>query len=254
MAVRAMGIREILSGLGILLQPRRALPLWARVAGDAIDLGGIAWAAKAKRSNPQRIAAALVAVAGVTALDVLASRRVARAHRAGIDPVLFAVTINKPVADVYAFWRRLENLPRFMDYLESVTERGQGRSDWVARLPVGGTVAWTAEITEDRPNERIAWQTVEGAVLAHRGEVTFTRTPGRNMTEVRVALELGLLGSTPSPVLAKLLTRPQIKGDLVRLKQVMETGEVLRSDASVHRGPHPAQPPAHAPGTERRVP
>ncbi|HEX4421742.1 MAG TPA: SRPBCC family protein [Kofleriaceae bacterium] len=247
--LRAFGMREVLAGLGVLLQPRRPLPLWARLAGDALDLAAIGWAAKTQRTRVERLAAAAVAVAGAAALDAVAARRVKRAQRTVIDPVIFSVTINKPPAQVYAFWRKLENLPLFMDFLESVTELGGGtqRSHWVAVLPVGGTVAWDAEITEDRPGEKIAWRTVEGGTFAHRGEVTFARTPGRDMTEVRVQLELGLLGQAPSIRLAKLLTKPQIKGDLRRLKQVLETGEVVRSDASIHKGPHPAQPPAEAP-------
>jgi len=64
------------------------------------------------------------------------------------------------------------------------------------------------------------------------------------MTEVRVEMQLGLPGIKPSTGIARLFTRAQIKGDLRRLKQVLETGEVLLSDASAHRRPHPAQPPA----------
>jgi uncharacterized membrane protein len=246
-ALRIFGMREVLAGLGVMLKPRSSLPLWARVAGDALDLGAIAWAARSKRTSTERLAAAFIAVAGVAALDVIAGRRVAQAHRTVVDPVIFSVTINRSPAKVYAFWRKLENLPQFMDYLTSVTQRTAGRSHWVAKLPVGGTIAWDAEIIEDRPNELIAWRTVEGSPLQHRGEVTFARTPGRDMTEVRVKLELGLLGAPASPVLAKLLTKPQIKGDLRRLKQVLETGEVVRSDASIHRRPHPAQPSSYAP-------
>jgi uncharacterized membrane protein len=247
--LRAFGMREVLAGLGVLLQPRAPLPLWARLAGDALDLAAIGWAAKTQRTRIERLAAAAVAVAGAAALDAVAVRRVKRAHRTVIDPVIFSVTINKPPAEVYAFWRKLENLPLFMDFLESVTETGGAakRSHWVAVLPVGGTVAWDAEITEDRPGEKIAWRTVEGSTFAHQGEVTFARAPGRDMTEVRVQLELGLLGQAPSLPLAKLLTKPQIKGDLRRLKQVLETGEIVRSDASIHKGPHPAQPSAEAP-------
>ncbi|HEU4727418.1 MAG TPA: SRPBCC family protein [Kofleriaceae bacterium] len=253
-ALRVLGMREILSGIGVLLKPRRSLPLWARVAGDAIDLGVMAWAARSRRTSMQRLGAAFVAVAGVAALDVIASRRVARASRAVVEPVIFAVTINKPVSEVYSFWRKFETLPRFMEYLESVTPRAAGRSRWVARLPLGRTIAWDAEIIDDRPNELIAWRTVEGSTLQHRGEVTFARTPGRDMTEVRVKLELGLFGARPNPVLAKLLTRPQIKGDLRRLKQILETGEVVRSDASIHAGRHPAQPPLRAPAGKGSLP
>jgi uncharacterized membrane protein len=241
--LRVFGMREILAGIGVLMQPRRSLPLWARVAGDLLDLSAIAYAAKAKRTRVERLAAAFIAVAGVTALDVIAGQR-AGSRRSVDDPVIYSITINRPVAEVYAFWRQFENLPQFMTYLESVTQRGPGRSHWVAKLPIGGTVAWDAEIIEDRPNELIAWRTVEGATLQHRGEVMFAQTPGRDMTEVRVKLELAVLGTPPSPVLAKLLTKPQIKGDLVRLKQVLETGEIVRSDASIHTRPHPAQPSA----------
>lgn len=244
-ALRAFGMREVLSGLGVLFRPRSSLPLWARLAGDAIDLAAIGWAAKTQRTRTGRLAAAAIAVAGAAALDAIAARRVGNAHRTVVDPIIFSVTINKPPAEVYAFWRKLENLPKFMDYLESVTQDGE-RSHWVARTPLGKTTAWSAQILEDRPNARIAWRTLDGTKLAHRGEVTFAKAPGRNATEVRVQLELGVLGMAPNPQLAKLLTKPQVKGDLRRLKQVLETGEVVRSDASIHRRPYPAQPSARS--------
>lgn len=242
LALRAFGMREIIAGVGVLLRPRSALPLWARVAGDALDLAAISYAASTRRTSVERLAAAAVAVAGVTALDVIAGRRVSKARRTVVDPIIFSVTINKPAAEVYAFWRKLDNLPHFMDYLASVTPTSGNRSHWVARLPAGRTVEWDAQITSDVPGERIAWSTVEGSPLQHEGEVTFARTPGRDMTEVRVRMALGLPGIAPNARLAKLLTKPQIKGDLRRLKQVLETGEVVHSDASIHKGPHPAQP------------
>jgi uncharacterized membrane protein len=247
--MRAFGMREVLAGLGVLVQPRRPLPLWARLAGDAIDMAAIGWAAGSQRTRIERLAVAAVAVAGAAALDAVAATRVQRAHRAAIDPVIFSVTINKPPAEVYAFWRKLENLPLFMDFLESVTELegGAARSRWVAKLPIAGTVSWDAEIIADHPGERIAWRTINGGKIAHHGAVTFARAPGRDMTEVRVMFELGVLGRAPSVALAKLLTKAQVKGDLRRLKQVLETGEVVRSDASIHKGPHAAQPPAEPP-------
>jgi uncharacterized membrane protein len=128
-----------------------------------------------------------------------------------------------------------------MDYLESVRVINQTTSHWVAKLPVG-SVEWDAEIIEDIPGELIAWRTVPGSKLKLSGRVTFTRTPGRNMTEVRCEMKLGFTGAKPSTLLAKVFAKPQIKGDLRRLKQVLETGEVLLSDASAHLAPHPAQP------------
>lgn len=170
-------------------------------------------------------------------------RRRRRADAAGPQPI-FSVTINRPPREVYTYFRQLANLPRFMSWLDRVEPQGVLRSHWVARLPIGGTVEWDAELVDDRPDEKIAWQTVEGALFAHRGQVTFAPTPGKTGTEVRVEMVLGVAGMRPSAAVAKLLTRPQIKGDLRRLKQVLETGEVLVSDASRHRLPHPAQPSA----------
>jgi uncharacterized membrane protein len=249
--VRAMGVRELIAGIGVLMQPRRPLPLWSRVAGDAIDLALIGSATTGRGNSLPRLVGAAAAVAGVTALDVVAARRNQRAYDEANRPAIYSVTINKPPAEVYAFYRKLSQLPMFMDYLESVRETEGKVSHWVARLPIGGTISWDARITEDRPGELIAWQSVEGSLIQTSGRVSFSKTPGRNMTEVRVEMQLGFLGTKPSTSVAKFFARPQIKGDLRRLKQVLETGEVLFSDASVHRGKHAAQPsPAGKPGSK----
>jgi uncharacterized membrane protein len=237
--LRAMGVREIAAGVNVLLQPRRPMPLWMRVAGDALDLGllGLGFT---KRTSTARLLGAIAMVGGVTALDIIAATRVQTAFEAANEPVIFSVTINKPPDEVYAFYRDLSQLPKFMDYLESVEETSGTRSHWVAKLPVG-KVAWDAEIVEDRPGQLIAWRSVDSRIKTS-GRVTFTRAPGRDATEVRVKMELGFTGKSPSKLLAKLFTKPQVKGDLRRLKQVMETGEVLYSDATETLKPRPAQP------------
>ncbi|HEY0481378.1 MAG TPA: SRPBCC family protein [Kofleriaceae bacterium] len=249
--LRAMGAREILAGLGVLMQPQRPVPLWGRVAGDAIDLALLGIGAAFKRTSTPRIAGAIAAVAGVTALDVIAGTRTQRSFQRANRPVVYSVTINKPPEEVYAFFRKFSQLPQFMSYLESVREIDARRSHWVARLPIGGTVAWDAEITEDIPGQLIAWRSVEYSTVTTRGRVTFATAPARDMTEVRVEMQLGFLGTEPSATLAKFFSKPQIKGDLRRFKQVMETGEVLHSDASVHRRPHAAQPPRSDESIER---
>lgn len=240
---RAIGARDVAIATAMLIQPGRTLPLWARVAADAVDLGLLGLSLRSRSASRLRIAGAMAVVAARTAADVAAARRVGRAYRHVKDPVLAAVTINKPPREVYEFFRRLDRLPTFMDYLESVEEIGPSRSRWTAKLPVGGTVSWTAFLTEDTPGEALAWESTDDSRIQTRGRVTFTRTPGRDMTEVRVELELGFTGVAPSTGLAAWFAKPQLKGDLRRLKQVIETGEVLRSDATLHRMPHPAQPP-----------
>jgi uncharacterized membrane protein len=240
--MRALGAREVATGLSVLMEPRRPLPLWARVAGDVVDLGLLALALRGKRSSTPRLLGAIAAVSGAMALDIVAARRIQTRFEETNAPVIFSVTINKSPDKVYAFYRNLAQLPRFMDYLQSVHEVSRTRSHWVAKLPIGGTIAWDAEIVEDSPGRALTWRTVEGSPLHLAGRVTFTRAPGRDATEVRVEMKLGFTGKRPSRLLAKLFTKPQIKGDLRRLKQVMETGEVLFSDATETRKPRPAQP------------
>lgn len=227
--LRMLGLRELAAGASILLQPRRPLPLWARVAGDVADLGLLAWAATDKKANRGRAALAFAGLTAVTAFDVYAAIRTTRLQEAAQAPVMFSVTIHQPPAIVYSYFRDFQRLPQFMDWLEAVDERSDGTSHWVAKLPTGQKVEWDAEITEERTNEVIAWRTRDDAPVAHAGRVTFAKAPGRDSTEVRVEMVAGLPGwSRKSALLAKALAKPQIKGDLRRFKQLMETGEVLK--------------------------
>jgi uncharacterized membrane protein len=233
------GARELAQGLGILARPRRALPLWTRVAGDAIDLAFLAWAFGARRTHTQRLVGAIASVVGLAALDILASRRVARSQRAEARPVVRAITIYRPTGDVYAFLRDFEQYPRYMRHLEAVVDAGGGRARWTAKLPIGGTIEWETEIVEDVPGEQLEWRTVRGGSLPNRGSVALRPVMGGTATEVTVELQVGLGASA---ALAKLFAGSVLEADLRRLKQVLETGEVVRSDASIHRGMHPARP------------
>ena len=160
-----------------------------------------------------------------------------------------AITINRPAAELYAYWHDFENLPRFMEHLEAVRVTGAGRSHWTAKAPANQTVEWDAEVVEDRPNALIAWRSLDGAAVDNAGSVRFTPAPGDRGTEVRVELRYdppgGALGATVAKLFGEDPTQ-QVPDDLRRFKQVMETGEVTQSDASV-KGGGPAQPPAEAP-------
>ena len=192
-------------------------------------------------SHRGRWIAIALGLGGAATLGVLAARRIKRGI-SHIGPVTATVTINKPPIEVYEFFRKFSQLPQFMDYLESVVETGERSSRWTAKLPVVGTVTWDADIVEDVPGKLIIWQSRPGSRIQTRGRVAFDRAPGREMTEVRVEMQLGVMGIEPSSALARLLATPEVKGDMRRLKQVLETGEVLRSDASAHTKPFPAQP------------
>jgi uncharacterized membrane protein len=150
-------------------------------------------------------------------------------------PIETAVTISKPRAELYDFWRRLENLPRFMKNLDAVTDLGGGRSHWVGKSPLGFKVEWDAEIVEERPGELLSWRSLPGAGVTNSGTVTFTRAPQDRGTEVRVELTYSLPAGRLGSFVAKLFgeePRQQVSDDLRRFKQVVETGEVVVSDGN----------------------
>jgi uncharacterized membrane protein len=257
--VRAVGFREIATGVGLLTQQRPARFVWGRVTGDAMDLALLGRAFNSRRNDHGRLAAATAAVAGVTILDLVASQRLIRSgdditigprtRRQGIQ-VRKAITIKRTPEEVYRFWRHLENLPRFMAHLESVRVLDDRRSYWKAHAPLGLTAEWTAEIVEERPNELISWRSVEDSQVPNSGTVRFVRAPGDRGTEVRLDIRYDPPAGAVGAAIAKLFGEEpsqQVDGDLRRLKQVLETGEVVHSDSSIHRGPHPARPPKEVP-------
>jgi uncharacterized membrane protein len=196
-------------------------------------------------------------VLGATVLDLVTGQQLSREGNGaegvgGRGPqdraihVLRAITINRPREEVYGFWRNFENLPRFMEHLESVEVLDGQRSHWKAKAPAGTTVEWDAETIEDRPNELIAWRALQNADVANSGSVRFKDAPGGRGTEVIVELRYQPPGGKLGAIIAKLFGEEptqQVASDLRRLKQVLEVGEVVHSDASIHRGPHPARPP-----------
>lgn len=162
-----------------------------------------------------------------------------------------SITINRPLQDVYRFWHDVENLTGFMSHLESVRATDPRHAHWKAKAPLGTTIEWDTEVTEDRPGRLIAWRSLPGADVDNAGTVAFTPAPGRRGTEVVVNLAYDPPGGAVATGLAKLLGEApvqQVQKDLRELKQILETGEVLHSDASIHAGTHAARPdPVPAP-------
>lgn len=250
--LRLFGARELMAGASIFMMPKSSIGTWSRVAGDAIDIAALVRAMVGARSTRRpRLAFALGAVAGVTALDVLASLRLQRSRTQSAQPVTRTITINKDPMTVYEHWRDFSKLPRFMSYVESVEVRTARRSHWVIRTPLGVRVGWDAEITQDVAGECIAWRTLPNAKVPHRGSILFRRAPDGRRTEVVVEIEAPPVTGAVGQAIGKLLAGPQIEGDLRRFKQVLETGGVVHSDASIHTGMHPAQPPAAVPDHQK---
>lgn len=228
--MRAVGMREIASGLGLLSQRASSGWAWSRVGGDIMDLALLSAAARRADADTRRIAMAATAVVGVTALDIYASRELGRAElSAPIEVIRESLAINSTPQALYTFWRTVENLPRFMGHLESVTATGERTSHWIAKAPAGMTVEWDAEIVRDDPDEGLSWQTVPGSEVTHEGTVRFEPARSGRGTIVRVEMLYRPPAGKVGVQIAKLFgeePRLQIKDDLRRLKQLIETGEL----------------------------
>jgi len=161
-------------------------------------------------------------------------------------------TVTRPPEEVYAFWQRLDQLPTFMAHLDEVRVTGERRSHWKASAPFGRDVEWDAETTDDVVGQRIAWRSLDGADVPNSGEVRFVPAPGGRGTEVHVTMSYEMPGGALGKAAAKYFGEEpaqQLDDDLRRFKQVIETGEVIRSDgapggkrARAEFPQHPARP------------
>jgi uncharacterized membrane protein len=254
--LRGLGAREIAHGVAILARPDAPASVWARVGGDLIDLSFLAAALNAPDTRRGRMAAATASVLGLTALDLLCAQQLGRstsgrAAERGSRAVHVnrVITVNRPIEDVYRFWRDVTRFPRFMRHLESVEMVSERRSRWRAKGPAGTTVEWDADLVEDREPDIIAWRSVEGSEVQNSGVVRFGRAPGARGTEVRVELEYSPPAGSLGRAVAWLFgdaPEQHIHEDLHRFKQLVETGEIALSDGpSLRRAARPAGDPGH---------
>jgi uncharacterized membrane protein len=259
----AIGLREITSGIGILSRPRPAGWVWSRVGGDIMDLALLGKAMRSEENDKGRVAAATAAVLGVTVVDFLTGQELSKGSNGGstsrpgyggggiVDSakgirVKSAITVGRPVTEVYGFWRNFENLPRFMSHLESVEVRDDGKSHWTAIGPAGIRLEWDAETVEDRTNELISWRSLPGGSVETAGYVRFKPAPGKRGTEIVVEMRYDPPGGVLGAGIAKLFGesgQEVVTRDLRAFKNVLEVGEVVHSDSSIYSRPHPARPP-----------
>jgi uncharacterized membrane protein len=230
--IRLLGVRGIVTGLGMLSQRAPGNWAWARVAGDAMDLALLGAAASTPDADPRRIAAATAGVLGVAALDAYAGQRLTSSHSVEGPriAVIHTANIDSTPGEVYRFWRRLENLPRFLSHLESVATVSDRVSHWAASAPAGAGVEWDAEIVDDQPGRRIGWRTLPGSQVTHEGMVSFESAIGGRSTVLRIEmLYLPPVGKVGTRIARSFGADPaaQIADDLRRLERLLETGEVV---------------------------
>lgn len=139
-----------------------------------------------------------------------------------------AVTINRPRAELYAYFRDFANLPTFMENVERVDVHDSKRSHWVVKAPAGRTVEWDSAITEEVEGEYFVWASQPGADVDNSGRVDF-KDAGARGTVVTATLLYDPPGGAVGKLIAKLFQREpaiQARRDLRRFKQLMETGEI----------------------------
>jgi uncharacterized membrane protein len=142
------------------------------------------------------------------------------------------VTIDRPREEIYAFWRRFSNLAGIMENVERIEVIDDKRSHWVVKAPAGKTVEWDSVVVDDEPGRLISWQSVEGSDIRTSGRIEFIDAPPGRGTYVRATIAYDPPGGVIGEWIAKLLQREpnlQMRRDLRRLKQFLETGEITSS-------------------------
>ncbi len=235
--MRALGARELVTGTGLLMRPQQTGWLWARVAGDALDLGLLS--AANRRTGSRRIVIASALVAGITVLDLLAASDRQRRTQAGLQTgpqavpgaiqVRRSLLINRSPEDCYRFWRDFGNFPNFMQHVDDVQMIDATRSRWKVRAPLGRHVEWTAELSSDVPSQQLGWRTLPDAEVEHAGIVHFAPGVGGRGTRVQVDFSyvapLGKAGARLAQLFGEEPSQ-QVADDLRRFRQLIETGEI----------------------------
>ncbi len=195
----------------------------AVIGGGALAIYGI--------TRRSALGAALAAGGGTLAL-VGATRKSSQAKPSTWTSLL----VNTTPQEAYRFWRDLENLPRFMNRLQSITVLDDQRSRWIAIGPMGRPIQWDAQITDQRENEFIAWRSLPGSDLEVNGWVEFKEAPAGRGTLITARLEFGATSGIDGAI-AKFFNKGSnfaIRQDLRRLEALMETGEIPTIEGQSH--------------------
>ncbi len=196
----------------------------------SVALGGLLAARGVKRGSLGGLLAALTGgylmYRGSTGRCALYDRLGIRTSSGPIE-IHESITVNRPVNELYGFWRNLENLPEVMSHLEEVKVIDSRRSHWGAIAPGGIKVEWDAEITDERENEYIAWRSLPYSDIDTEGLVEFRKAPGGRGTELRLHMLYSLPGGATPAVnrLIGTISFRQLREELRNFKQVMEAGE-----------------------------
>ena len=181
-----------------------------------------------KKSTPLAVTAAYLVLRGSTGYSpIYQSLDIDTTTPPSPVRVKSVLTVNLPREEVFAFWRKFDNLPLFMKHLESVKILDDQHSQWKARIP-GGTIDWVSQITSETKNEHLAWESIPDSDVQHQGEVRFSDA-GKYGTGLQLEFSYkppaGKIGSKVAKLLNPLLEEV-IKEDVKNFRRYLETGEV----------------------------
>jgi uncharacterized membrane protein len=150
-----------------------------------------------------------------------------------------SLVVNKSKDEVYAFWRKLENLPLFMKHLATVTEIDTKHSHWEATLPGNiGKVKWNAEIVKEEPGYLIGWQSIPNSMINNAGKVVFNDALEGKGTELEVVISYhppaGEIGTGVAKMLNPVLEK-MIRQDVMNFKEYIETKHTGIADANTNQ-------------------
>jgi uncharacterized membrane protein len=153
-----------------------------------------------------------------------------------------SLLVNCKPEEAFRFWRNFENLPRFMNHLESVNVLDDRRSRWTAIFGLGQTVSWEAEIIDERENEYIAWRSLPGSEIDVSGRVDFQLAPADRGTIITAAIQYRPPAGALGHVIARFFGKVPnflMRQDLRRLEAILEAGEIPTTEGQSH-GPRSA--------------
>jgi uncharacterized membrane protein len=127
--------------------------------------------------------------------------------------------VDAPVREVYNQWTQFEQFPRFMEGVESVVQRDDRTLEWTADI-AGQRLQWTAVITDQTPDDRVAWKSTSGAENA--GAVLFEPV-GEGRTRVTLRMDVDPDGLLQNVGDALGIIERRTKGDLERFKEFIES-------------------------------
>ena len=253
---RAFGLRELITGVGILLPGRPTAPwLWARVAGDVLDLAALGESTRLKRARRDNLAAAIIAVTGVTAVDVfcawqLTGKGSSDRDEAGAEDdqphVKRSLTVDAPANTVRRLWEEGGTFSQIMGHLAEVHPTGEGRARWTTHGPLGETLTWDTEMVTttavaNGSADSLCWRSLSGAKVPNEITLRLRPAPVGQGTEMHLGLRFeppgGALGKGVAKLFGALPGVLAMKA-LARAKALLEAGEIpaLGRNASARTG------------------